>query len=584
MGIKYFFHYLKNHFENNLYKLKKDETVKDLEEEMSAEVRIDNLLIDMNGIFHPSAQKIYQYGDYKPMQRFLPGAGRRPPRVSGLKQQIACFEDICKTVESILTIAKPTRRLIMCVDGVAPASKKQQQRQRRFLSAVERAEDSKAFDSNCISPGTKFMDCLTKYVDWYIRKRITEDPYWASLEVIFSNEKSCGEGEHKLLHYVRKYGQREETFCIHGMDADLIMLALASHMPKFYILREEQRDPEYAYRFIDVNGLRHDLGEAMRWESGEKYTFDLETAMDDFVLLCFTVGNDFLPHLPGIEIVEGGIDFMLDVYKKVCQSYGHLTKKTEDGVVFRKRALKHFLGTIGQYEKSVLENKMLHKDKYFPDYLLENCAQYREGKYTVDMDKYRRDYYTEVSASLGQELDQKKFCHEYLEGMAWVLSYYTKGVTNWDWCFKHHYAPFSTTLAEHVSSFQHVHYDATFPASPYAQLLAILPPKSAPLLPPPLDTILTDKDSPMQVFCPDEFDVDLSGKRREWEGVALLPHVDYTILNKAYRELIGRVDERDRKRNIVGKSYVYRRDETPRLFKSFYGDLTTLVKTSVIEI
>jgi 5'-3' exonuclease len=45
--------------------------------------------------------------------------------------------------------------------------------------------------------------------------------------------------------------------------------------------------------------------------------------------MCFTVGNDFLPHIPGIEILEGGIDFMIDVYKNTCSSYGHLTKKSD---------------------------------------------------------------------------------------------------------------------------------------------------------------------------------------------------------------------------------------------------------------
>ena len=38
---------------------------------------------------------------------------------------------------------------------------------------------------------------LSKYIDWYIRKRISEDQYWQSIEVVFSNEKSPGEGEHK---------------------------------------------------------------------------------------------------------------------------------------------------------------------------------------------------------------------------------------------------------------------------------------------------------------------------------------------------------------------------------------------------
>ena len=59
-----------------------------------------------------------------------------------------------------------------------------------------------SFDSNSITPGTVFMDHLTKYIDWYIRKKISSNVKWRNLEVIFSNEKVPGEGEHKVLNFI----------------------------------------------------------------------------------------------------------------------------------------------------------------------------------------------------------------------------------------------------------------------------------------------------------------------------------------------------------------------------------------------
>jgi 5'-3' exoribonuclease 1 len=52
------------------------------------------------------------------------------------------------------------------------------------------------------------------------------------------------------------------------------------------------------------------------------FTFDFERIIDDFILLAFFVGNDFLPNLPYLHINEGALAYMFDIYKRVLPSCG----------------------------------------------------------------------------------------------------------------------------------------------------------------------------------------------------------------------------------------------------------------------
>ena len=156
----------------------------------------------------------------------------------------------------------------------------------------------------------------------------------------------------------------------------------------------------------------------------------------------------------------------------------------------------------------------------------------------------------------GENPDIQKICHDYLEGMQWVLTYYTCKVPNWKWLFKYHYAPPASILAKYIDSFTFSSYGITFPSTPFQQLMSVLPPKSAHLIPAPLCHYILDKDSPLAKYCPKEISIDLSGKRREWEGILLLPIVDFDLVRKCYFKDLDNVNPRDSKRNITGKTFI----------------------------
>lgn len=48
-----------------------------------------------------------------------------------------------------------------------------------------------------------------------------------------------------------------------------------------------------------------------------KIPYDLECIIDDWILMAYLVGNDFIPHLPHVHIKEEALSILWEAYKKV---------------------------------------------------------------------------------------------------------------------------------------------------------------------------------------------------------------------------------------------------------------------------
>ncbi|KAJ3108114.1 5'-3' exoribonuclease 2 [Phlyctochytrium bullatum] len=243
----------------------------------------------------------------------------------------------------------------------------------------EKEEKKVPFDSNCITPGTPFMSNLAQALKYYIK-------------VILSDASVPGEGEHKIMDYIRRQRSQPEydpncSHVLYGLDADLIMLALSTHEPYFKILREDvffkqndnrgcficgqlghqasectgkkkERNGEFdekgeyvekPYVFLHVNILREYL-EAELKENDLPFPWDLERAIDDWIFLCFFVGNDFLPHLPSLEIREGAIDRLIEIWRRNLRKFGGYITTSGEIDLHRVQIL---LSELGQVEDDI---------------------------------------------------------------------------------------------------------------------------------------------------------------------------------------------------------------------------------------
>nr|CAG4718799.1 unnamed protein product [Naegleria fowleri] len=91
------------------------------------------------------------------------------------------------------------------------------------------------------------------------------------------------------------------------------------------------------------------------------FPFEFERALDDFVFICFFVGNDFLPHLPSLDIREGAIDLLLALYKESLPELGGYL--TENGDVNVER-VQYLLKQVAKHEDRIFEVRAKREEQF----------------------------------------------------------------------------------------------------------------------------------------------------------------------------------------------------------------------------
>ncbi|CAI5705863.1 unnamed protein product [Peronospora farinosa] len=298
----------------------------------------------------------------------------------------------------ITHIIKPKQLVYIAIDGVAPRAKLNQQRSRRFRAGLERQEamekerhmqikleDEKnghkakpvtnKFDSNCITPGTEFLSNLSQHLVYFVRQKMKNDPLWARLEVFFSGSEVPGEGEHKIVEFIRhrKMASNYEAnmrHCMYGSDADLMLLGLMTHEPHFTLVRETvvwgsqhkkvaaKQIQEQQWQLVHLSLFR----EYLMIEMNVQPPLDGERMLDDFILLTFLLGNDFIPHSPTLEISEDAIPLLLKVYRELLESHkGNCL--TLNGKITNVNLLQKLFQIIGNQEEEILINRAMEEKR-----------------------------------------------------------------------------------------------------------------------------------------------------------------------------------------------------------------------------
>jgi len=573
---------------------------------ISSSTPVDNFYLDMNGIIHPCTH------------------GNREDDVTILNE-MEMFKKIFGYVDRLVKLVKPRNVLYLAVDGVAPRAKMNQQRSRRFRSGKEAEalaaellarkgalpDRGTVFDSNCITPGTDFMLKLNMALDKWVAFKQQTDPAWKDgPEVIISGPDVPGEGEHKVMDYLREIqdgGKTDLHHVLYGLDADLIMLGLVTHEKKFTLLREKmsvvmsgrrkgskKKDMmDYQpndFELLELDALRTMFQIQFRKLADTFPDYDAERIIDDFVFMCILVGNDFLPHIPHLEIDGGALNLMMSTYVDCLPKWGgYMTKKEK----ISAPRMEEFMFVLAGYEEEHFRRRSF--DESEPGFALEvdesefYGSLYKRKKTPAkaklnpakentaeggEVKSYRDFYYkSKVSFPPNDLRSRRQHVRDYLEGVHWVLNYYHNGCQSWNWFFPYFYAPLSTdfvNLSEFYTNkeeeFISFPFEKDIPIDSLAQLLSVLPPSSADLLPKPFAELMLDPNSPIAEFYPKDFQTDANGKRQSWEAIVKIPFIE----SERMLTVVNQIMEDDKKSNLLSNAERIRNRRGER--KSFVAE------------
>ncbi|KAI0454522.1 exoribonuclease 1 [Xylaria acuta] len=666
--------------------------------QLIAENRIpefDNLYLDMNGIIHNCTHKDSDDTSFRLSEDEM-------------------FIRIFNYIEHLFGKIKPKKLFFMAIDGVAPRAKMNQQRARRFRTALD-AEQARErairegqelpkddpFDSNCITPGTEFMAKLTRQLKYFINKKISEDSDWQGCDIVLSGHEVPGEGEHKIMEYIRNAKAQPDydanvRHCLYGLDADLIMLGLLSHDPHFCLLREEvtfgrasktkskelEHQNFYLLHLCIVREYLELEFQDLKKDGTLKIPFDMERIIDDFILMAFFVGNDFLPNLPYLHINEGALATMFRIYKQILpqcegyineegvinlfrlkllldelakEEYRHFEHEHSDSNWLRSKQLAETNGLESVKAKGKLAMTSSQKELWkrirkfvtkrsreplnlghdlvaadrkfvqdvaetlhiewrtiqnedgqrdlslqFPsraamsngdegeeeeeeeeedeghlallrvvkrydsaqvvDLSAEEARAAMERKYQVKFEEWKDKYYEEKFhwPAEAKESELVKLSGNYVQGLQWVLYYYYRGVASWPWFYGYHYSPMTSDISKGFGA--DLNFQLGQPFRPFEQLMGVLPDRSKKIVPSVYHGLMTDTKSPIIDFYPRDFELDMNGKKMEWEAVVKIPFIEEDRLLSAMAPCNEILSPEEKARNDFGVSLKFTYD------------------------
>jgi 5'-3' exonuclease len=382
----------------------------------------------------------------------------------------------------------------------------------------------------------------------------------------------------------------DSVYVVYGLDADLIFLTMASRKSNIYLLREATyfgknrnnttEDIQEELNYVCIDKLRTCLNNKLNNMSKKYYQHSRADNVDfsnDFIIVCYFLGNDFLPHIPSIDIKTGGLDFLikcyLDIYIRLDTTILkiNLEKNTrEHKVEINKIFLEMFISSLARcedhYFKKILPQQKEHTKSYhctssdLYDIALWEFENLRDiqiddpikiGKNYPEQYKHRYyEYYFGMSDYGNVDI----LCYEFMRGIMWTTLYYFDECPSWSWQYPYSHGPFITDISNYLKKIQFNINKEKFKkgssVSPCVQLLTVLPPQCRHMLPKNYRSLT--KTSVIADMFPSKITIDYLNTDMQWKCIPNIPIADIDRIKRAVYKIKLTEQEvmRDRKLDI----------------------------------
>tara|TARA_B110000259_G_scaffold97843_1_gene113051 strand:+ start:3916 stop:5559 length:1644 start_codon:yes stop_codon:yes gene_type:complete len=518
---------------------------------------ICNLFLDFNCCIHGCSNQLKKKKNYE----------------NHIEFEKKLIEYVLEYIDIIFDFVNPKELFFISIDGIPPRSKMVQQRSRRFMKnwrneklliplnknnlMNEINEIQNEWDSSAISPGTNFMNKLSKAIN----NKLKKERKYKYIKSILSDSHEEGEGEYKIYNYMTKNKITKDSI-IYGLDADLIMLSLLSET-NIHLLREPlflEVEKKQLFLYLSINKLK----ESIKIYYSDYFPIDKENLIKYYVFISFLLGNDFVPHISFISIKNNSIEELLNFYKNISTDLNENILIIENKKKLNYKINYNFiinlfykLSTIETERLIIVSNKYYMKKPFIKKYnnqldyfknMLELYPQLNKSHDIIEIgsNNWEKNYYYYKFNTIDTK-DIQDISLNYLETLQFTLDYYFHQIYHPTFYFRYNNSPLLIDVYKYLLSLKldnsnvctdiniNIPYNEIYPKikiSIRLQLLMILPPSSFKLLENKEDyKLMNDIKEGVLHYYPIDFKVDTYLKDYLWLCNPILPDIDIKLLN-----------------------------------------------------